>query len=177
MNLRKTIKVAFGNLVLQIYKFTSKHSVMKLSEFYDTPVMTKYHHIVTALRYVAVEEHFGENDFGKALYAKANRLQNVQQDFARFQTLIGSIETKGYDMRCGIYVDLDRNCFNGTHRLALCVWFGVAEIPVYMVKRHLKQPSVQDMKAYYRLSDQDYEQLEQAYRRMRERIQKNNAQR
>ena len=177
MHLKNKIKTAVGNLILQIYKHTSKHTVIELSAFYDTPVMTKYHHIVTALRYVAVEEHFGENNFGKALYAKANHLQNTQQDFARFEALIGSIETKGYDKRYGLYVDLDGNCFNGTHRLALCVWFGVTDIPVYIVKRHLNQPSVQEMKAYYGLSDQDYEQLEQAYRRMRERIQKNNSQR
>ena len=72
MNLRRLIKGAYGSLAMEVYKFTSEHKEIDLPDLYDTPVMTKYHHIVTALRYVAIEEHYGKNDFGKALYAKAN---------------------------------------------------------------------------------------------------------
>lgn len=176
MNLKKIIRRAYGSLAMQINQLTSKRTVMDLSAFYDTPVMTKCHHIVSALRYAAVEEHYGQNDFGKALYVKANHFDDsaaLQADSDRFDTLINSIETKGYDMRSAIHVDLDGNCFNGTHRLALCVWFETEKVPVFVIKRHLKHPSVQDMRAYYRLSDQDYHRLEQTYQRMRERVQRN----
>ena len=175
MNLRTIIKHTYGSLALRVYQLFSKRSVMNLSEFYDTTEMTKYHHIVTALRYVAIEEHYGENDFGKALYIKSNHFDNnvaLQKDLDRFDALINSVETKGYDMRSAIFVDLNGNCFNGTHRLALCVWLGMEKIPVFIVRRHLKQSSVQSMKTYYQLSDEDYDRLEQAYQRMRGRLQK-----
>ena len=173
MNLRKLIKGAYGSVAMEVYKFTSPRKEISLPDLYDTPVMTNYHHIVTALRYVAIEEHYGKNNFGKALYAKANRLQNAQQDFVRFEALINSIETKGYNTRSAVYVDRNGNCFNGTHRLALCVWFRIKKIPAYMVKRNLNLPSVQDMKLRYGLSNEEYAQLEEAYQRMRERLQKN----
>lgn len=173
MNLYKKIKAVYSSLATKIYQLTSKRAVMDLSAFYDTPMMTKSHHIVTALRYVAIEERYGENDFGKSLYITANHFENaaaMQKDLDNFDALIKSIETKGYDMNSVIYVDLNGTCFNGTHRLALCVWFGIEKIPVYIVKRHLKTQTIQEMREYYQLSEQDYERLESAYQRMRERL-------
>lgn len=173
MNLYKMLKKTYNALVTKIYRLTSKRAAIELTQLFDTPVMSKYHHIVSALRYVAVEEHYGENDFGKALYIAANHYENdtaQQEDLSRFQALIKSIETKGYDSKSTIYIDLDKNCFNGTHRLALCAWFGVERIPAAIVRRHLKQPTVPEMKAYYRLSDENFATLEAAYQRMYARI-------
>ena len=156
-------KTAVGN--------TLKRKEIGLLDLYDTLVMTQYHHIVIALHYVAIEEHYDKNAFDKALYAKANGLQNTQQNFARFELLIGSIETKGYNVRSAVYVDRNGSCFNGIYRLALCVWFQVKKIPAYMVKCSLHLPSVQDMKLRYGLSDGEYAQMEEAYQRMRVRLQ------
>lgn len=175
MTLKKIIRRFYGNILMKMNQITSRRSVMELSALFDTPTMTKGHHIISALRYVAVEEYYGQNVFGKALYIKANHFDSdaaMQKDLERFDALIKSIETKGYDMRSGVFVDLDGKCFNGTHRLALCVWFGVKKIPVFIVNRHLKQSSVADLRVYYQLSDEDYQRLEQAYQRMRERLQK-----
>lgn len=176
MKLHNVLKKTYNTLATQLYRLTSKRTVMKLTELFDTPVMTRYHHIVSALRYVAVEEHYGENDFGKNLYITSNHYENdaaMQTDLAHFDALIKSIETKGYNMSSTIYTDLDKNCFNGTHRLALCAWFGVEQIPAYIVRRHLKTPTIQEMKIYYRLSDEDFAKLEAAYQRMYARIHKN----
>jgi len=173
MNFYKALKKAYHSVAMELYRFTSKRKVIDLAELFDTPVMTKYHHTLVALRYVAVENYYGENDFGKDFYITANRWESdaaLQADLDRFDALIKSIETKGYDTKSIIYVDLDGNCFNGTHRLALCAWFGIDKIPAYIVKRHLKTPTVQQMKAHYRLSDEGYAQLEAAYQRMYTRI-------
>ena len=175
MNIYKTVRKACNSLVMQLYPLVSKRKMIDLADLFDTPTMTKYHHTLVALRYAAVEEHYGQNDFGKELYITANRWENdaaLQADLDRFDALIKSIETKGYDMKSIIYVDMDGNCFNGTHRLALCAWFGIKKIPAYMVKRHLKVPTVQEMKAHYRLSDEGYAQLEGAYQRMYARVHK-----
>lgn len=173
MNIYKIIKRAYNLSAAQIYRFISKRTIINLSELFDTPTMTKYHQILSALRYVAVEEYYGQNDFGKALYIAANRWESdaaLQADLDRFDALIKSIETKGYDMKSIIYVDQNNNCFNGTHRLALCAWFGVEKIPAYIVKRQLNQPTIPEMKEYYQLSDADFAKLEAAYQRMYARI-------
>ena len=173
MKLYQMLKKAYNSVALCIYRFTSKKSMVALADLFDTPSMTKYHQILSVLRYVAVENYYGENDFGRKLYITANRWGNeaaLQGDLDRFDKLIKSIETKGYDMNSIIYVDRNNNCFNGTHRLALCVWFGIEKIPAYIVKRQLKQPTIQEMRAYYCLSDEEYTQLEAAYQRMHARI-------
>ena len=173
MKLYQALKKAYNSLATYIYRFTSKRTIVDLAQLFDTPTMTKYHQILSALRYVAVEEHYGQNDFGKELYITANRWESdtaLQADLDRFDTLIKSIETKGYNMKSTIYVDLNNNCFNGTHRLALCAWFGINKIPAYVVKRQLNQPTIEEMRAYYRLSDEAYAQLEAAYQRMYTRI-------
>ena len=176
MKISRLAKKVYGFFAVKLYKMTGKKGMVPTLEFYDTPTMTKYHHIVSALRYVAVEEYYGKNDFGMTLYKTANRWESekaLQEDLDRFYALIHSIETKGYDMNSSIYVDLDGNCFNGTHRLALCAWFGVKEMPVMTVKRHLKTQTIPEMKEYYRLSEDDFQRLECAYQRMREKLSEN----
>lgn len=167
------IKKIYSFFITKIYKISSKKTIIKISEIFNTNKMTKYHHIVSALRYVAIEEYYGENDFGMDFYIRANQWENkkhLEKDLERFKSLIKSIEINGYDMNSEIYIDLDGNCFDGTHRLALCAWFGIKKVPAAIVKRHLKIKSVQEMKEYYCLSDEDYVILEKAYQRMRERL-------
>lgn len=173
MKVYEQLKKIYNSLAEKMYPIISKRMVIELSMLFDTPVMTKYHHVLSALRYIAVEEYYGKNNFGRELYVKANCFENdtvMQEDLDRFHSLISSIERNGYDMRSVIYVDRNRNCFNGTHRLALCVWFGVEKIPAYMLKRYLKLPTVQDMKASYQLNDESFARLEKAYQRMYERV-------
>ena len=45
-------------------------------------------------------------------------------------------------------------------------------IPAFMVKRRLRMPDLQRMKAHYQLSEQEYIQLEETYQRMRARLQR-----
>lgn len=173
MKLYQALKKSYNSLAYYIYRFTSKRVMVSLIDLFDTPTITKYHHIVSALRYVLVENYYGENDFGRDLYNAAGNWKNdadLQANLVRFDTLIKSIEINGYDTKSLIYVDIDGNCFNGTHRLALCAWFEVKQIPAYLIKRHLKVPTVQQMKLNYHLSDEGYAQLEAAYQRMYTRI-------
>lgn len=172
MRLLDTIQQGYGSFVLRVYAWIFKRKEINLLQLYDTPVMTKYHHIVSALRYAAIEELYGENNFGKALYLKANRMTNPETAFDRFHTLIHSIKTNGYNAKYGIYLDMNNNCFNGTHRLAVCIWLGMTAIPAFMVKRRLRMPDLQRMKAHYQLSEQEYIQLEETYQRMRARLQR-----
>lgn len=173
MKLIGYVKKAYSWLATLVYDLGSEKIMVDTVSLFDTPTMTRYHHIVSALRYVAVEEYFGLNNFGKTLYINANQWENekaLQEDLDKFDALIKSIESHGYDSDSAIYVDLDGNCINGTHRLALCAWFGVRQMPVITIKRHLKPSTIQQMREHYRLSDEDFQRLEEAYGRMRERL-------
>jgi len=172
--MKAKLRKLYNFLAVKFYDLTSKKVFMETAELYDTPNMTKYHHIVSALRYAAVEEYYQCNDFGRELYMRSNHYESdeaKQEDLNKFETLISSIENKGYDMNSAIYVDLDKNCINGTHRLAICVWFGIKKIPAKIIKRHIKSSTIQEMKDYYNLSDEDFNRLEKVYQRMREQIQ------
>lgn len=172
---KNILRRIYGNISMQIYKMISKTTITSTSKFFNTKKMTKYHHLVAALRYVAIEEYYGKNDYGMELYRKANKWESqkhLEKDLEKFNSLIKSIETKGYNMNSKIYMDLDENCFNGTHRLAVCAWFGIKEVPVVNVKRHLKTKSIDEMREYYNLSDEDYKRLERAYQSMRDKLKK-----
>ena len=173
MKLKKLVRSAWRGIAPLVYRLTSKHTKIKISELFDTPTMTKYHHIVVALRYIAVEEYFGENNFGKDIYVKANHWEGeelIASELARFEKLLRSVETHGYNDKFKIYVDLNGVCFNGTHRLALCAWFGVREIPAIIVRRRLNVETVEQAKNYFNLSEEEYRLLEEAYARMYARI-------
>ena len=167
------VKQCYGRLAFRAYDYKYKKELTDIATLYDTQAMTKGHHVVSALRYVAVEEYYGQNNFGKNLYIKANKWESEKachEDLARFDALIKSIEANGYRNDSAIYVDANGNCFNGTHRLALCAWFGIRQIPVVHVQRKLNVSTVSDLKEHYRLSDEEFEQLQQAYQRMRARL-------
>ena len=174
MKLYNYAKKVYSWLATLVYDLGSERKMVDTVTLFDTPTMTRYHHIVSALRYVAVEEYYGLNNFGKALYINANQWESdaaLQEDLDKFDALIKSIESRGYDTDSSIYVDLDGNCINGTHRLALCAWFQVRQMPMITIKRHLKPSTIQQMREHYRLSDEDFRRLEDAYGRMRERLQ------
>ena len=173
MNIKLSLQKVWWRIAPFVYKLTSRRVVYETKNLFDTPTMTKKHHIICALRYVFIEEYYGENNFGKNLYIKANHFPTEEigkDDVQRFENLIHSVETEGYYKKSVIYVDKNNVCFNGTHRLALCVYHGIPEIPTILVKRRLKVESVEKIREWYDLSDEEYNLLEQAYNRMREKI-------
>ena len=77
MELINIIRNFWYRLAPAVYKIASKRELVKLYDLFDTPTMTRYHHVVAALRYIAVEEYFGQNSFGKSLYIKANHWEGM----------------------------------------------------------------------------------------------------
>ncbi len=87
------------------------------------------------VRLLAIEEEFGQNNYGWALYRKMTRarikeepIRRVGDRVDRFKKLIKSWNTKGYDGNSYIILGKNLKLRDGAHRLALALYYGLEEI-------------------------------------------------
>ncbi|HHV96231.1 MAG TPA: ParB N-terminal domain-containing protein [Clostridiaceae bacterium] len=85
----------------------------------------------TVVRYLAIEEYYGKNDYGFNLYKKMQKVrgQNLH-NIERFSELIKSIEKHGFYRESSILVDLNMQLIDGSHRLAYALYFNEERIPI-----------------------------------------------
>lgn len=99
------------------------------------------------VRYLAIENYYGKNDYGWELYRKMQKIRICdgyeEQAVEQFKNLIGSYEKSGYDKSSGILVDKNLHLIDGSHRIALALYHGIPNITVNIVKtRHPVEYSV-----------------------------------
>lgn len=88
------------------------------------------------VRYLAIEEYFYKNDIGFSLYTKMQKYRGCTGNYKEsFIDLIESISRKGFDIYSQIPVDLKFSLLNGSHRLALALYFNIPEVPIRILKR------------------------------------------
>ena len=79
------------------------------------------------VRYLAIENYYGKNDYGFALYEKMQRKRMGDewpvQAIPRFKALIESYEKKGYDLDSAVEVNEKLELWDGSHRMALGLYF------------------------------------------------------
>lgn len=78
------------------------------------------------VRLLAVENWYGQNDFGFDLYWKmqqSRKAGDYQNAVTRFKKLIESYENKGYDRQSEIVLDCNLHLIDGSHRLALALYY------------------------------------------------------
>lgn len=81
------------------------------------------------VKFLAVENFYGKNDFGLELYRKM-QLMRVGEDWTdRFINLMKSFEN-GIDMNSKIKTDLSYSIHDGAHRLALALYHGYDFVPL-----------------------------------------------
>ena len=93
-------------------------------------------------RYLAIENHFGENDYGWELFRKLRLHQSsefgdghAQSDYDQtarsdYERLIKSVEAAGYNRGYPLIVNEEGFRINkGWLRFACCLYFGIDEIP------------------------------------------------
>lgn len=85
-----------------------------------------------AVRYMAIENYFSENQYGFKLYNKMqyHRVGNDYNSEERFKRLIESIYKNGFDCNSKITIDTNGNLLDGAHRLALSLYFKEQDISV-----------------------------------------------
>lgn len=84
------------------------------------------------VRYLAIENYYGKNDNGFDLYYKMQE-KRVGKGYGekavpRFHELIASYESNGYDKTSAIVLDRNLGLIDGSHRIALGLYYGVKNI-------------------------------------------------
>lgn len=89
------------------------------------------------VRYLAVEQYYGKNDYGYGLYMKMQdaRIGDGYSEKAidKFKKLIDSYDKNGYDKSSGIFLDRNLNLIDGSHRIALALYHHYSNITAFVV--------------------------------------------
>lgn len=106
------------------------YKILKATDlFLAQYVKDEFNAIDVVVKYLAVENYYGKNDFGLELYRKL-QLKRVKEDWnERYIKLMKSFET-GIDMNSWIQVDLNYSIHDGAHRLALALYHGYEYVPI-----------------------------------------------
>lgn len=81
-----------------------------------------------AVKYLAIEQYYGLNNYGFKLYNKMQKLRIGEDWDNRFLSLIKSFE-KGFDKNSLLETDLNYDLHDGSHRLALAIYHDLDEVP------------------------------------------------
>lgn len=83
------------------------------------------------VRYLAIEEYYGRNNIGYNLYLKMQQkrktsetVDQIEERLRRFKKIILDWEINGYRNESEIICDSGLNLLDGSHRLALSLYFG-----------------------------------------------------
>lgn len=92
------------------------------------------------VRLLAIEEYYGKNNYGFSLYEKMQSKRAEDATYGRislkrFIALIESYEESGYKKDSELIIDESLHLVDGSHRLALAIYFGVVRLTVRIVKR------------------------------------------
>jgi len=91
----------------------------------------KFNRYDTIVRYLAVDNHLGKNDFGFELYRKMQTKRGfVKGAEEKFRNLIDSVSQNGFDECSSLPVGKNQELADGSHRLALALYFDEKLIPL-----------------------------------------------
>lgn len=104
------------------------------------------------VRYLAIENYFGKNNRGFEMYTKMQRARkkwfapssNISEETDsctaanQFKELIASYEKSGYDRESHIILDRSLSLIDGSHRMALALYYGIKNITALVI--HFDHP-------------------------------------
>lgn len=88
------------------------------------------------VKYLAIEQFYGKNDFGFDLYNKMQKIRTGKDWQKRFEELIKSFES-GYDEKSYIETDLNYSIHDGAHRTAIAMHNGIDNLNVKLFNTYL----------------------------------------
>ena len=85
-----------------------------------------------AIRHMAIEQYLGKNSIGFDMYVRAQALhsckQTARERLVKFCELIDKWQTYGYDDRSHISVNSNYEIIDGTHRVALAIYYHIKQV-------------------------------------------------
>lgn len=98
----------------------------------------KFNRLDIIVRLLAVENYYHLNEYGFELYKKMQemRIRAGYSDVSikRFKGLIKSFEQNGYDCTTEIIVDSNLKLIDGSHRLALAIYYNIPKVKIMIDK-------------------------------------------
>lgn len=97
----------------------------------------------TIVRLMAAESYYGKCGKGMDVYIKMqNCRENSENNYGelscgRFTALMDSFKEKGYDDASEIIVDEDLRLIDGSHRLALGIYFNIPRLRIRVLRQHM----------------------------------------
>ena len=89
------------------------------------------------VRLLAIENYYGQNDYGFELYRKMQDARMGQgyseKAVLQFEKLIQSYETNGYEKKSGIILDKRFNLIDGSHRMAIALYYRIPYVTANIV--------------------------------------------
>lgn len=92
------------------------------------------------VKYLAIEQFYGNNDFGFDLYNKMQKIRTGKDWQKRFEELIKSFES-GCDENSCIETDLNYSIHDGAHRTAIAIYNGIESLNVKLFNTYLYRRS------------------------------------
>ncbi len=100
-------------------------------------VGSSYSRYDTIVRFLAVENYFDKNEYGFDLYEKMQAARGVPEGYVeRFRHLIERVSQHGFDWKSALDVTRDGYLLDGSHRLALALYF---DVPAVSVRPHYRE--------------------------------------
>jgi len=112
-------------------------------ELFKLAMKDNYNSMDLLIRTLAIDNYFNKNSYGFNLYnkvqhARVNQIKAIPRkqynNVKRFKKLIKSIQKKGFDINFPLFVNKNGIVIDGAHRLAICLYFGIKEVPVVYKK-------------------------------------------
>ncbi len=132
--IKKVLGMIKRTLMMAVFYIHKSHLGMRTDEVFvqQNCVGDLFNRMDIVVRYLAIECYFKKNDFGFDLYRKmqAERIGNGYEIVAekKFKDLITSYEQNGYDRSSEIVLDCNLMLVDGSHRLALALYYGIETI-------------------------------------------------
>lgn len=110
----------------------------------------KFNAVDIAVKYLAIENYYGLNNYGFELYNKLQYYRINQNWEKRFIKLIESVEL-GYDENSIIDTDLNYSIHNGAHRTALALYKDIPELKIRLFNTFLyrREYGIDWLKQYF----------------------------
>ncbi|MBQ3008518.1 MAG: hypothetical protein IJD80_02910 [Oscillospiraceae bacterium] len=117
----------------------AKHSFSVSDIFFANCKEKEFLRWDVTVKYLAIENYYGKNDFGFSLYGKMQNARTgrevAETSADNFKKLIISWEENGYLEDSCIYLDNDLTLQNGAHRLAMAIYHNMPYINAYYLHR------------------------------------------
>lgn len=124
----------------------SRWHTVKTMEYVPTQMKKeRFNRMDIIARYLAIENHFGKNDFGWKIYRRMQRIRmkdnpaGARKKVKEFIKLIKSVEKNGFLHRKPIRIKENMELINGSHRIATALYFNAPELLLWVDKTATKK--------------------------------------